>query len=198
MRAVHDVEGLLITEMIAETEIIGAVLEADHDEGEAERHRTVCGAWRTGRRSRPIVCDSGFSGDRVVRDTEEQAVGVSDSVELELNLLDERIGAIIALWDLDGEKMRIALIIRGIQTEHRVLLRSGKMVVSVGDLHGGDTGLDHIFIRMGKTVEEVGGRLLCVVSETGVDVQDVSAEVVGVGDGILSVDFVCFDVEHSR
>jgi hypothetical protein len=72
------------------------------------------------------------------------------------------------------------------------------MVVSVGDLHGGDTGLDHIFIRMGKTVEEVGGRLLCVVSETRVDVQDMSAEIVRICDGILSVDFVCFDVEHSR
>jgi hypothetical protein len=36
-----------------------------------------------------------------------------------------------------------------------------------------------------------------VVTETGIDVQETSAEVVGVGNGILTVDFVCFDVEHS-
>lgn len=51
---------------------------------------------------------------------------------------------------------------------------------------------------MGETVQEVGRRFCGIVSETGVNIEDMSAEVVGVGDGILSVDFVCFDVEHSR
>jgi hypothetical protein len=142
--------------------------------------------------------DGGFSGDRVVRDTEEQAVCISDGVQLELNLLDERIRTIIAFWNLHRKKMRIALIIRGVQTEHRILLRSGEMVVSVGDFYRCHTGLDDVFIGMGETVQEVSGRFRWVVSETGVNVQDVSAEVVGVGYGILSVDFVCFDVEHSR
>ena len=140
--------------------------------------------------------DGGFSRNRIICDTEKQTVSILDGIELLLNLLDEAFWAVIALWDLDGEKMRIALIIRGVQTEHRVLLRSGKMVVPIGNLHGSDTGLDDIFIGMGETIEEIGGRLHRVVSETRVDIQDVSAEVVRICDGILSVDFVCFDVEH--
>lgn len=144
------------------------------------------------------MCDGGLAGDRVVRDTEEQAVGVSDGIELELNLLDEAFRGVISFWNLDSEKMRIALIIGCIQTEHCILLRSGEMVVSVGNFHGGYSGFDDVFIRMGETVQEVGRRFCGIVSETGVNIEDMSAEVVGVGDGILSVDFVCFDVEHSR
>ena len=142
--------------------------------------------------------DGGFSGDGVVGDTEEQAVGVSDGVELELNLLNETFRGVIAFWDLDGEEMGIALIIRGVEAEHRVLLRSGEVIVSVGDLHRGHTGLDHIFVGMGETIQEVGGGFHRIVTETGIDVEDVRAEIVGVRDGILSVDFIGFDVEHGR
>lgn len=49
---------------------------------------------------------------------------------------------------------------------------------------------------MGESVEEVGGGLKRRVSEAGVDVQDARTEVIRIHDGILSVDFVCFDVEH--
>ena len=44
--AVHDIEGFLVAEMGSETEIIGAIFQADHDEGEAEGDGTVR---RTGR-----------------------------------------------------------------------------------------------------------------------------------------------------
>lgn len=193
---VHHVEGFLEAEMVAEAKIIGAILEADHDKGETEGDGTVSGAFRTGRRSRPVMRDGGLAGDRIVSDTEEQAVLVSNGVELELDLLDQAWGAVIAFWDLDGEKMRIALIVRGIQTEHRILLGSREMVVPVGDLDGGDTGFDDILVRMCETVEEVSGWLLDIFTEAGVDVEDVSAEVIGVHDGILAIDLCGFDVEH--
>ena len=49
---------------------------------------------------------------------------------------------------------------------------------------------------MSEAIQEVGWGFLCVVSETGINVDEMLTEVVGVGDGILSVDFICFDVEH--
>ena len=68
---VHDIEGFLVAEVIAQSEIIGTVFQTDHDEGEAERGGMMGRAWGTGRRSRPVVLDRGSSGDRVVLDTEE-------------------------------------------------------------------------------------------------------------------------------
>lgn len=140
--------------------------------------------------------DGGLAGDRIVSDTEEEAVLVSNGVELELDLLDQAWGAVIPFWDLDGEEMGVALVVCGIQAEHRILFCSGEMVVPVGDLDGGHSGFDHILVRMSETIEEVGGGLLGILSKAGVDVEDVGAEIVGVGDRILAVDFCGFDVEH--
>ena len=113
-----------------------------------------------------------------------------------LDLLDQALRSVIPFGDLDGQEMGVALVVGGIQSEHRILLGSGEVVIAVGDLHRGDTGLDHVFVGMSEAIEEVSGGLLGVFSEAGVDIDEMGAEIVGVGDGVLSVDFVRFDVEH--
>jgi hypothetical protein len=70
------------------------------------------------------------------------------------------------------------------------------MVVPVGDFYRSDTDFDDIFIGMSEAIQEVGWGFHGVVSETGINVDEMLTEVVGVGNRILSVDFVCFDVEH--
>jgi hypothetical protein len=193
---VHDIEWLLVTQVGTQTKIIGAIFQADHDESETEGDGTMRRTRRTWGWSGSIMSDRRSPGDWIVLDAEEESVLVSDGVELELYLLDKAFRRIISFWDLDGEEMRIALIVRGIQTEHRILLRSGEMVVPVGDLDGCDTGFDHILVGMSEAVEEVRRGLLGILTEARVNVEDVRSVVVRIHDRILAVDFCGFDVEH--
>ena len=145
---------------------------------------------------RPVVDDGCVMSVGVEGDTEEEPISVLDGVELVLNGLMERGGGVIALRDLDGEEVRIALIVGGIETEHGVLFRRGEGEVGARDLDGEDTESDDVFEGTGEAIVEVGGGLEKRVTGSGVDMEDTRAVIIGVHDGVLSVELVGFEMDH--
>ncbi len=77
-------------------------------------------------------------------DTEEEAVGVLDGVELVLNRLMERGGRVLALGDLDGQEVGVSLIVGGIQSEHGILLAWRECEVGVRELDRSHTEFEDV------------------------------------------------------
>ena len=169
---------------------------ADHHERQGEGGRTVGWTWRTRGWGGSIESEGGTTGESIIGDSEEETVGVLHGSELFLDLLDKTFGGIVSVGDGDGEEMELTGVIRRIQTEHRILLRSREGIEAVGDFHRCHSGLDDIFVGVGETVEEVRGRFGHGVSETGIQAHEMSAVVVWVLDVILSVDFIRLDMNH--
>ena len=122
--------------------------------------------------------DGHFSSDGIEGNPEKHAIFVSNGIELVLDLFDETGWGIVAIWNRDLEEMYVANVIGCIESEHGILLGPGEVIEADRDLDGGYAGFDHVSIRMSEGIEEVCGRLLCVFSEGGVNVDEMFSQII--------------------
>ena len=79
--------------------------------------------------------DRCLSVSRIIRDSKEESIRVSDRIKAFLDGFDQFARCIVAVWDGYLYEMAIAAIIRRIDAEHRVPFDFGEMIESVGDFY---------------------------------------------------------------